>query len=52
MKNKRKTKNENYIQLQQIHISKMKDLPDRRKKCRTFTRKKKKTKYKIDSDMF
>lgn len=41
MKNKRKTKNENYIQLQQIHISKMKDLPDRRKKCRTFTRKKK-----------
>lgn len=48
-----KTKNENYIQLQQIHISKMKDLPDRRKKAELLQEKrKKKTKYKIDSDMF
>lgn len=28
---KTKAKKENYIQLQQIHISKMKDLPDRTK---------------------
>lgn len=50
---KNKTKNENYIQLQQIHISKMKDLPDRKKNAELLQEKrKKKTKYKIDSDMF
>lgn len=43
--NEKQNKKENYIQLQQIHISKMKDLPDRTK-SRTFTRKKKQ-KYKI-----
>lgn len=50
---KNKTKNENYIQLQQIHISKMKDLPDRKNMQNFYKKKeKKKTKYKIDSDMF
>lgn len=45
---KQKKKKENYIQLKQIHISKMKDLPDRTKQ--NFY--KKNQNIKIDSDMF